>query len=300
MRTFIFPGQGSQTKGMGADLFDRFAPLTDIADSILGYSLRRLCLDDPDDRLNDTEFAQPALYVVNALCYLDKLDERGPEPDFVAGHSLGEFNALLAANSFDFETGLRLVKRRGKLMACATGGAMAAILNTSETEVRSILEREDLTAVDIANYNTPSQIVISGRTEDIEAARQAFHDGLHLFVPLKTSGAFHSHYMAQARAEFAEFLERVPLAEPTIPVISNVTARPYQRTTIKKLLTRQISSPVRWTETIDYLARYPGMEFEEIGWGTTLTKLVRKIRREAREPARTSDPRPAASTPADR
>src|SRR5689334_5966402 len=129
MKAFVFPGQGSQAKGMGGTLFDEFQELTEKADRILGYSIKELCLEDPRKELNRTQFTQPALYVVNAFSYFAKIRETGQKPDYVAGHSLGEFNALLAAECFDFEAGLEIVKKRGELMSEATGGGMAAILN---------------------------------------------------------------------------------------------------------------------------------------------------------------------------
>ena len=139
MKIYMFPGQGSQSKGMGADLFDRFRHLAEQADDILGYSIRELCVDDPRDELGNTRFTQPALYVVNAMSYYARMEESGRAPDVVAGHSLGEFNALLAAGCFDFATGLRLVRRRGELMAQVSGGAMAAVMNASKDEIETRL-----------------------------------------------------------------------------------------------------------------------------------------------------------------
>ncbi|MFB7615006.1 ACP S-malonyltransferase [Kitasatospora sp. NPDC056181] len=298
MRTYVFPGQGSQRKGMGGSLFDEFEDLTRAADSILGYSVKTLCLEDPQGLLNQTEYTQPALYVVNALSYYRKLRESGQVPDFVAGHSLGEFNALLAAECFDFETGLRLVKKRGELMAQASGGGMAAVLNASEKEIRTVLEQNGLTSVDLANYNTPSQIVISGLVEDIKAAQPHFQTGNHLFVALNTSGAFHSRYMEPARAEFEDFLAGIPFSELRIPVVSNVTGRPYENDLVKENLAKQIVSSVRWTDTVEHLLGYEGMEFEEIGHGDVLTKLVKKIRREIPNPVRHSAPAAARPRPA--
>lgn len=296
MKTYIFPGQGSQRKGMGGSLFNEFEALIRAADSILGYSIKTLCLEDPRNELNQTQFTQPALYVVNALSYYKKLRETGKEPDFVAGHSLGEFNALLAAGCFSFETGLALVKKRGELMAQASGGGMAAVLNATEKEIRSILERNQLTSIDLANYNTPSQVVLSGRTEDIKAAQPFFQTGKHLFVPLNTSGAFHSRYMEPARSEFAEFLRAMAFSELKVPVISNVTARPYENHLVKEYLTKQIVSSVRWSDTVEYLLGYEGMEFEELGNGDVLTKLVQKIRREIPNPKKHAAPVAKAPT----
>ena len=128
MKTYIFPGQGSQAKGMGGDLFNEFKELTDTADKVLGYSIKELCLEDPRSELNKTQFTQPALFVVNALTYYKRIQETGKKPDYVAGHSLGELNALLAAECFSFEQGLKIVKKRGELMSEAPSGGMAAIL----------------------------------------------------------------------------------------------------------------------------------------------------------------------------
>ncbi|MBT2404438.1 MULTISPECIES: ACP S-malonyltransferase [unclassified Streptomyces] len=280
MRAYIFPGQGAQQKGMGASLFDEFADLTRSADSILGYSIKDLCREDPDGLLGQTQYTQPAMYVVNALSYYQKLRETGLVPDFVAGHSLGEYNALLAAEVFDFETGLRLVRKRGELMGRASGGGMAAVLNASESEIRTILAENGLDSVDLANFNTPSQVVISGRAEDIEAAKPLFQTGNHLFMPLRTSGAFHSRYMEPARVEFEDFLAGMTFSKPRIPVVSNVTARVYEDHLVKENLTKQMVQAVRWSDTMEHLLAYSGMEFEEIGHGNVLTKLLQKIRRE--------------------
>ena len=280
MRTYVFPGQGAQQKGMGSSLFDEFSDLTRSADSILGYSIKDLCLEDPERLLDQTQYTQPAMYVVNALSYYRKLRETGLVPDFVAGHSLGEYNALLAAEVFDFETGLRMVRKRGELMGRASGGGMAAVLNASEAEIRTILAENGLDSVDLANFNTPSQIVISGRAEDIETARPLFQTGNHLFVPLRTSGAFHSRYMESARVEFDGFLSGISFSKPRIPVVSNVTARVYEDHLVKESLTKQMVNAVRWSDTVEHLLGYSGMEFEEVGHGTVLTKLLKKILRE--------------------
>lgn len=286
MKTYVFPGQGSQKKKMGGSLFDKFESLTREADSILGYSVKELCLEDPDNRLNQTEFTQPALYVVNALSYYEKLQESERAPDFLAGHSLGEFNALLAAECFSFETGLRLVHKRGELMAQAPEGTMAAVLNASAQEIRTILDDNGLTTIDLANFNAASQVVLSGPPEDVKAARPLFQSGKHLFAPLNTNGAFHSRYMESARREFTRFLETVRFSPQKVPVISNVTARPYEDHRAKELLAGQLTSAVRWSESVEHLLGLGEMEFEELGHGNVLTKLVKKIRRESPQPPR--------------
>jgi malonyl CoA-acyl carrier protein transacylase len=285
MKTFVFPGQGSQAKGMGAALFEEFQELTQTADEILGYSIKELCLDDPRGELNRTQFTQPALYVVNALSYRKKTSAADSKPDFLAGHSLGELNALLAAECFDFATGLRIVRRRGELMSQVANGSMAAVLNATEAEIAAVLASNGLSNLDLANYNTPSQIVISGPTEEITRAEPLFQQGKMLYHRLNTSGAFHSRFMRQVQEEFREFLTGCEFAAPRIPVVANVTARPYQRELICDTLASQLASTVRWCESVQYLlavaaARGDTMQFEEAGHGEVLTKLCNTIRRQ--------------------
>ncbi len=297
MKTFMFPGQGSQVRGMGADLFDAYPALTARADEILGYSIKELCLEDPRGELNKTQFTQPALYVVNALSYQRKLDAGAGQPDYLAGHSLGEFNALQAAGVFDFETGLQLVRKRGELMSQASGGAMAAILNAGKEEIEEILKAKGLASIDLANHNSETQSVISGLVEDITKAQGCF-TGNMLYYPLNTSGAFHSRYMRPAQEQFEQFLAQFTLAAPSIPVIANVTALPYEHDAIASTLARQISSMVRWSESIQFLmARSEQMEFEELGVGEVLSKLARAIRSQVANRPKTA-PAAAPASPA--
>ena len=287
MTAFVFPGQGSQKKGMGGSLFDEYQELTARASAILGYSVRELCLEDPNRQLAQTRYTQPALYVVNALTYLRRLNERGKGPDYVAGHSLGEYNALFVAGVFEFETGLELVKRRGELMALASGGAMAAVIGLRAERIEGILEESGLRSIRIANLNSPSQTVIAGTEADIGQARSIFEAaGVEAYIPLNVSGAFHTPQMDAAREEFREFLEGFEFSEPAIPVISNVHANPYGKALVKENLVEQITHPVRWTESIQYLRRRGEMEFEEIGPGTVLTRLIAQIQKEAPTRAR--------------
>ncbi|MDG4810847.1 ACP S-malonyltransferase [Micromonospora sp. WMMD1120] len=281
MIAYVFPGQGSQSVGMGAGLFEEFAELTAEADRILGYSVAELCAADPHGRLGQTRFTQPALYVVNALCHLHKLTSTGRAPDYVAGHSVGEYNALFAAGVFDFGAGLRLVARRGELMGMARGGGMAAVLGLPADEVAAALAAAGLDGVDLANLNTPTQVVLSGLRADIERAAPVLKAaGARGYTVLNVSGAFHSRYMRDAAESFAETLSTVPMSPPRIPVIANVTARPYPAGQIADLLARQITAPVRWTETVRHLLDLGVTDIEQVGPGKVLTGLVRAIRRD--------------------
>lgn len=283
MVSYVFPGQGSQKKGMGEDLFDKYKDLTGAADRLLGYSIKDLCIEDPDKKLDLTQYTQPALYTVNALTYFKKIEETKKKPDYAAGHSLGEYNALLAAGAFDFETGLRLVQKRAELMSRASGGGMAAVIGFTEDKIAAILKDNNLININIANYNSPSQLVISGPRDDIDRAKPVFESaGARLYVPLNVSAAFHSPYMSPAKEEFAEFLENFKFSDILIPVISNVHARPYKQSELKDNLIEQITHSVKWTESIRYLISMGDMEFEEIGPGNVLKGLIRTIRKEAR------------------
>lgn len=276
MTTYLFPGQGSQARGMGGDLFSEFPDLTQKASTILGYSIAELCLEDPEDKLSHTNYTQPALYVVSALAYLKK----ATKPNYVAGHSLGEYNALFAAEVFDFETGLKLVQKRGELMSQATGGGMAAVVGMKSDDIQTLLQNKRLNNISIANYNSNMQIVISGPKADIDAAKPIFEEaGAKLFIPLKVSGAFHSPYMNDAQTIFADFLKTFSFQAPTIPVIANITARPYETQDIQINLAKQITHSVRWTNTIDYLIAQGETEFIEIGPGTVLAGLVKRIQK---------------------
>ena len=275
---FVFPGQGSQSAGMGGELFDQFPELVKQADEVLGCSIKELCLDDPENRLNQTDYTQPALYVVNALTYLSKTENTDFRPDFVVGHSLGEYNALFTAGVFDFITGLKLVQKRGQIMVKVTGGGMAAVIGMQPDKIKQVLKDASFESIDIANLNSPKQTVISGRKEDIDAVKTVFEDaGVRLFIPLKVSGAFHSRYMQDAQNEFADFLKNFEFQPVQIPVIANYTAAPYQNDETMNNMVQQISSPVRWVESIKYLKQQPEPEFEEIGPGNVLTKLIKQI-----------------------
>ncbi|MEV6123260.1 ACP S-malonyltransferase [Streptomyces sp. NPDC052077] len=278
----VFPGQGSHRPGIGRDLFPKFPHLVRQADSVLGRSLADLCLNASPRELTDTRNTQTAMYAVSALAYLDTVRETGLVPDVVAGHSLGEYVALFAAGTFDFLTGLEIVLRRGELMARAPEGGMAAVMGVDEGRIREILA-ERAPEVDVANLNAPDQTVVSGPREEIARLREVFGGEAGAVVPLNVGGAFHSRRMAGAAAEFGGFLAQYRLAPPRIEVIANVTALPYGGDDPATLLTRQITAPVRWSDSVAHLLERPGPEFREVGPGRVLTGLIARIK--ARHPA---------------
>ncbi len=281
MTAYLFPGQGSQQKGMGGDVFDEFSDHTAKADAILGYSIKSLCHENPNNDLSQTQFTQPALYVVNALSYLKKLQSQPVPPAYVAGHSLGEYNALFAAGVFDFETGLKLVQKRGQLMSQASGGSMAAVVGCDLESIQKIIQENVLSSIDIANFNSPTQIVIAGPKEDLIKAEQHFKAAGARFLLLNVSAPFHSRYMQTAMEEFSRFIESFNFAAPKIPVIANVDARPYQTQLIKHNLVEQIRKSVQWNDSIRYLLGKGIEDYEEIGPGKVLTSLIVKIQKEA-------------------
>ncbi|MGO1070383.1 ACP S-malonyltransferase [Lysobacter sp. CA199] len=280
---WVFPGQGSQHKGMGGDLFGRYPELVAQADAVLGYSLRELCLDDPSGVLNRTEYTQPALFAVSALSFLKARDEGAPVAEVFAGHSLGEFAALFAAGAFDFVTGIELVAKRGALMAHAPRGAMAAIIGPDLARVRTILDQAGLEGVDIANINSDSQHVISGLHQDIDRCEGVFAQAGARFVRLNVSAAFHSRYMREVETVYAEFAARLSEAGRLHPlqadVVSNRTARPHARDAWLPRLIEQISHPVNWYESMSWLLAQGEVALREVGPGDVLAGLFVKIRK---------------------
>jgi trans-AT polyketide synthase/acyltransferase/oxidoreductase domain-containing protein len=278
---YVFPGQGSQKKGMGEGLFEAFPELTDRAGEVLGYSVRELCLDDPRRELNQTQFTQPATYVVNALSFLQKR-EAGYAPDFVAGHSLGEYSALFAAGAVDFETGLRLVKKRGELMAAMKDGGMAAVKGLDKESVHRVIQEEGLREIDMANYNSQDQVVISGPRDLILRSGRFFEAaGATLYFLLNVSGAFHSRLMQPVKEEFSRFLRTCQFFPLKTPLISNVEATYYSDEKVMYLLAEQLTSPVRWVDTILFLLEQGPVDIQEVGPGDVLTKLVSTIKKTA-------------------
>lgn len=274
---FVFPGQGSQRIGMGADVLDRYPDLVHEADEILGYSVRRLCLEDPDRLLRQTQYTQPALFVVGALQWRALRDSGAVQDDTVlAGHSLGEITALHSAGALDFASGLRLVVERSRLMGAVSGGAMAAVIGLSQDAVADLLASGRRLSIDVANVNSLDQIVISGPEADVRACSEMFAAAGARFVPLAVSGPFHSRYMREAAARFGDALRQTRFGRQRHVVVANVTAEPYGDDPAS-LLTRQLVAPVRWYETIGWLLDR-GFTVTETGPGQVLTRLTRAIK----------------------
>lgn len=276
MKAIMFPGQGAQFKGMGKELFKVYPSETLLASEILGYDLEELCIDNPERKLGLTQYTQPALFVVNALGFYKQ--QKLVSPDYFIGHSLGEYNALHAANAFDFETGLKLVIKRGDLMSKSSGGTMAAVLGIDIKELKKKIELSQYSDLDIANYNTFYQTVVSGPKESILKLAKEYGDQKIKVVPLNVSAPFHSRYMEPAAKEFRNYLEEFDFSPTTTPVISNVTAQPYNNNQIKGLLGQQIMGSVQWTSSIIWLFNNNVTDFDEIGGGDILAKMVNQIK----------------------
>ena len=289
MIAFVFPGQGSQRVGMGralADTFSECRAVFDEADAALEEPLSRLCFDGPEDRLLLTENTQPAILTVSVAA-ARLLHARGIEPAFVAGHSLGEYSAHVAAGTIAFADAVRIVRRRGRYMqeAVPVGtGAMAAILGADEALVsRACVDAADGEVVSPANLNAPGQIVIAGtRAAVARAGERAKTLGAKRVVPLPVSAPFHCALMKPAEARLAPELRTLRARDPRVPVVANVDADPKTTAAASiAALVAQVSAPVRWHDVVSRLASAGVRAYVEVGPGTVLSGLVRKIRREA-------------------
>lgn len=280
----LFPGQGSQTVGMGADLFDaRPDLLGERSDAILGWSLRGLCLEGPEDVLTRTEHAQPALFALGYALWqilAEHLD--GVLPGGAAGHSLGEYTALAAAEVFDYDTALALVDRRGRAMAAAAdspSSGMAALIGADLELASHIAERRSSEGgtLEVANLNAPGQIVMAGGIVDLEWLQSNARDlGVRRVIPLKVAGAFHSSLMQDAAAQVEEALSGVSMGEPRFPVWSNTTAKPHQVHLIAETLVSQVTSPVRFQESLEDMAATGIDTFIHVGPGDVTAGMARR------------------------
>lgn len=280
---YVFPGQGAQFVGMGKDLYDNFPKAKELfnqADEILGFNITDIIFNGTDEDLKQTKVTQPAVFlhsVIRAICLGDDF-----KPEMVAGHSLGEFSALVAAGVLSFEDGLRLVSKRALAMQAACElqpSTMAAVLGLEDEKVVEVLKSITNEVVVAANFNCPGQLVISGSIAGVEQACEALKNaGAKRALPLKVGGAFHSPLMEPAREELAKAIEETNFSSPKCPIYQNVVAHAVtEPQEIKKNLIAQLTAPVRWTECVRAMISDGATLFTEVGPGTVLQGLVKKI-----------------------
>jgi [acyl-carrier-protein] S-malonyltransferase len=283
MKAFVFPGQGAQYVGMGKDMYDNSPDakaLFDKANEILGFNITDIMFEGTDEDLKQTKVTQPAIFLHSVI--LAKTIE-GFNPDMVAGHSLGEFSSLVANGALKFEDGLKLVYKRAMAMqkACeAEPSTMAAIMGLKDEEVEEVCNQIEDVVVP-ANYNSPGQVVISGSMSGIDKAVEILKEkGAKRALKLKVGGAFHSSLMEPARKELEEAINNTEFNKPTCPVYQNVNAAPSDDPeVIKENLVKQLTSPVRWTQTIENMLKDGAESFVEVGPGKVLQGLIKKVDR---------------------
>ncbi len=287
MKAYIFPGQGSQFVGMGKNLYessDKAKNYFKEANKILGFDITKIMFEGTDEELKQTKVTQPAIFIHSVIL---ALTTENFKPDMVAGHSLGEFSALVANGTLSFNDGLKLVSQRALAMqkACELSpSTMAAVLGMTDEQVENICSEIMEDVVVPANYNSPGQLVISGSIVGIEMATERLKAaGAKRVVPLQVGGAFHSPLMEPARKELAEAIERTNFNKPLCPVYQNVNAKPSTDIeTIKQNLIYQLTAPVRWSQSVEQMAKDGATEFIECGPGKVLQGLVGKIIKDAK------------------
>ena len=280
---FVFPGQGSQSVGMGKDLYENFAAaknVFDTADKVLGKSVTTICFEGPEEDLKLTVNTQPSIVTMSIAALEAFKSELDVEVSATAGHSLGEYCAMYASGVMDLETTLKAIQKRADLMGATKGGAMAAILNAPEGSIEKALEEAQSDGyVDVANYNSPAQVVITGdETAVAKAGELLSAAGAKRVVPLAVSGAFHSKFMENAGREFASFVSELDLNDASIPVFTNVDAEAtILGAEFKNKMPKQIYSSVQWTQSVQKMVAEGVDTFVEIGPGKVLAGLIKKI-----------------------